>query len=205
MVPIPEHKPVEKLGEREVGERIAAIFDRRPAGQMAGEERHRGVKVVQEALHLPEQAPLGAGEQRIAALRVVRTPLLNSAGGNANFFFYRVSDAHTFYADPDYGGKLPTKTTSSFTFKSLNFIMLNPDQHIRSGSGSNECGSMWAHWDPKHCFSQLTTPYICTRYLPNLNMYLTNINMYVPTAPTYVPTASTYAPSASTYVPTTPT
>jgi len=45
---LPENEAVQKLGERKICQRIAAIFNRLAASQICGKERHRGVKVVAE-------------------------------------------------------------------------------------------------------------------------------------------------------------
>jgi hypothetical protein len=58
---IPENEAVQKLGERKIRQRITAIFNRLAASQISGKERHRGVEVAAQAVHLPELAPLRAG------------------------------------------------------------------------------------------------------------------------------------------------
>jgi hypothetical protein len=45
---IPENEAVQKLGKRNICQRIAAIFNRLAASQISGKERHGGVKVVTE-------------------------------------------------------------------------------------------------------------------------------------------------------------
>jgi hypothetical protein len=80
----PEDKAVQKFEERKIRQRIPAIFNRFAASQICGEERQGGVKVVAQAVHLPELAPLRARVQRIAALRIVGRPLLIPAPNHSS-------------------------------------------------------------------------------------------------------------------------
>jgi hypothetical protein len=49
---ISENEAVQKLGERKICQRTAAIFNRLAASQIPGKERHGGVKVVAETKKL---------------------------------------------------------------------------------------------------------------------------------------------------------